>query len=104
MSFRYRGINIPNAYDQRDALILAARKVIASWSSGDLAGAVNQLEEALKLNNRCANSQPTPRDEQIDGSGDEARRAYFKAIDEQRARCGFDPAAEQRLRNKRVKP
>ena len=51
---RYRGINIPEAFDQRDALIEAARAVLANWSSGDLAGAVNQLEEALERDNRTS--------------------------------------------------
>lgn len=58
MGLRYRGINIPAAYEQRDELIIAARRVIANWSSGDLAGAVNQLEGAVEINNRLADKEP----------------------------------------------
>jgi hypothetical protein len=54
MSLKYRNMNIPSVYDQRDALIEAAREVLANWSSGDLAGAVNQLEEALERDNRTS--------------------------------------------------
>jgi hypothetical protein len=51
---RYRGLNIPEVYDQRDALLEAAKLVIARWSSGDLAGAVNQLEEAVNMNTEAS--------------------------------------------------
>lgn len=47
MGLRYRGKNISVVYDQRNALLEAAKLVIANWSQGDLAGAVNQLEEAV---------------------------------------------------------
>lgn len=48
MGLKYRGKNIPAIYDQRNALLEAAKLVIENWSRGDLAGAVNQLEEAVE--------------------------------------------------------
>ena len=84
MGLRYRGINIQEAYAQRDELILAARRVIETWSSGDLADAVNGLEAALEMRNRLANSVTTPRDTQIDGTDEEKRRAHFAALDAER--------------------
>lgn len=54
MGLRYRGKNVQEVYAQRNALLEAAKAVIANWSEGDLAGAVNQLEEAL-----ARDSEPT---------------------------------------------